>query len=142
MLILYLNIFEKEYLGFIIAIGNAVKGRKLTDEVKVNLQLLTTKQDKIDIFPRWRCLSVARGCSTYYRGCRARLRSFHPRRYRQGDWSLLSTSEKNCPSGMEILPTVTGLPLLKVKGSSSWLRCLQALGKKGGCFWLPIKAAL
>ena len=40
----------KEYLGFIIAIGNAVKGRKLTDEVKVNLQLLTTKQDRIDNF--------------------------------------------------------------------------------------------
>ena len=31
-----LNIFVKEYLGFIIAIGDAVKGRKLTDEVKVN----------------------------------------------------------------------------------------------------------
>ena len=52
------------------------------------------------------------------------------------------SQEKNCSPGMEILPIVTGLPPLKMKGSSSWLRCLQALGKKGGCFWLPIKAAL
>ena len=34
--VINLNICVKEYLGFIIAIGDAVKGRKLTDEVKVN----------------------------------------------------------------------------------------------------------
>ena len=33
--VINLNIFcVKEYLGFIIAIGDAVKGRKLTDEVR------------------------------------------------------------------------------------------------------------
>ena len=45
---LNLNNFVKEYLGFIIAIGDAVKGRKLTDEVG---HVSTMKiKDKVDIF--------------------------------------------------------------------------------------------